>query len=87
MLTWEDVTGDWRKLHNEELHDLYTPTNLVDESMEDEMGRACGMYDGEEKCRVVLGKPEGGPVEDLGVVGRIVLKWVLKNRMGRRGLY
>ena len=86
-MTWEDVTGDWRKLHNEECHDLYSPPNLVDESMEDEMSRACGMYEGEEKCRVVLGKPEGGPVENLGVGGRIVLKWVLKTRVEGRGLY
>jgi len=63
MLTWEDVTGDRRKLRNEELHDLYSPPNLGAESMEDEVGRACGMYEGEEKCGVVLGKPEGGPLE------------------------
>jgi len=84
---WEDVTGDRRKLHNEEPHDLYSPPNLVDESMEDEVGRACGKYEGEEKCRVVLGKPEGGPLENLGVDGRIVLKWVLKNRVRGHRLY
>jgi hypothetical protein len=22
---WEEVEGDWRKLRNEELHDLYSP--------------------------------------------------------------
>ena len=25
---WEEVTGDWRKLHNEELHDLYCSTGI-----------------------------------------------------------
>jgi hypothetical protein len=30
----DEVTGDWRKLHNEELHRLY-------QVKEDEMGRAC----------------------------------------------
>ena len=25
----DEVTGAWRKLHNEELNDLYTPPNIV----------------------------------------------------------
>jgi hypothetical protein len=25
----DDVTGGWRKLHNEELHGLYSLTNIV----------------------------------------------------------
>jgi hypothetical protein len=25
----EDVTGDWTKLHNEELHDLYSSSNII----------------------------------------------------------
>jgi hypothetical protein len=24
----EEVTGDWKKLHNEELHDLYCSANI-----------------------------------------------------------
>jgi len=24
----EEVTGDWRKLHSEELHDSYSPSNI-----------------------------------------------------------
>jgi hypothetical protein len=25
----EEVTGDWRKLHNEELQNLYSSTNII----------------------------------------------------------
>jgi PAS domain-containing protein len=42
----DEVTGGWRKLHNEELHN--------------EMGRACSM-NGEERnaYRILVGKVEG----------------------------
>jgi hypothetical protein len=26
---WDEVTGEWRKLHKEELSDLYSPPNIV----------------------------------------------------------
>jgi len=26
---WEEVTGGWRKLHNEELHNLYSSPNII----------------------------------------------------------
>jgi hypothetical protein len=46
----DQVTGDWRKLHNE-LHNLYSlPNNQNDQVKEVEMGRACGTNGGEEEC-------------------------------------
>jgi hypothetical protein len=25
----DEVTGDWRKMHNEEIHDLYSSPNII----------------------------------------------------------
>jgi hypothetical protein len=40
---------DWRKLYNEELHNLYSP-NIIRMIKEDEMDRACSTNAGEEEC-------------------------------------
>ena len=57
---WQELTGEWRKLHIKELHDLYCSPNIR-VIKEDEMGGVCGMYGGEEKCAfwILVGKPEG----------------------------
>jgi hypothetical protein len=48
----DEVTGSWRKLHNEELHGLYSSPRIIRviKSKEDEMGRACGTHGGGERC-------------------------------------
>jgi hypothetical protein len=28
-LKWDEVTGEWRKLHNEELRDLYSSSSII----------------------------------------------------------
>jgi hypothetical protein len=54
--------GDWRKLHNEELHNFYSSANYSqnDHVKEDEMGRAC-RTNGEKRnaYRILVGKPDG----------------------------
>jgi hypothetical protein len=48
----DKVTGECRKLHDEELNDLYSLPNIVagGKIEKDEMGRTCGAYGGGERC-------------------------------------
>jgi hypothetical protein len=45
------VIGEWRKLHNEKLHDLYSSRTIIRiiESKEDEMDRAFSTNRGEKE--------------------------------------
>jgi hypothetical protein len=57
----EEVTGEWRKLHNEELNDLYLSPNIVWVIKSRRMrwvGHAARMGEGRGVYRVLLGKPE-----------------------------
>jgi hypothetical protein len=48
----DEVTEDWRKLHNEELHKpvLLAKHNQNDQVKEDKMGRASSMNGEDEEC-------------------------------------
>jgi len=47
----EEVTRDWGKLHDEELHCLYSFQNvIVIKSIEGEVGEACSTHWKDEKC-------------------------------------
>jgi hypothetical protein len=58
----DDVTGEWRKLHNEELHNLYSSPEIIRKVKSRRM-RWEGLLSrmGEERIvyKVLVGKPEG----------------------------
>jgi hypothetical protein len=78
----EGLTREWRKLHDEELNDLYSLPN-IDRVIKSRkmrwawhvarMGDKIGVY------RVLVGKSEERDhLEDPGVDGRIILSWIFR---------
>jgi hypothetical protein len=58
----DEVTGEWRKLHNEELKDLYSLPNIVRVVKSRRMrwaGHVARMGEWRGVHRVLVGKPEG----------------------------
>jgi hypothetical protein len=53
----DEVTGEWSKLHNEKLNDLYSLHQYCagGKIEANEMGRACGAYGGGESCAQGVG--------------------------------
>jgi len=70
----DEVTGEWRRLHNEELNDLYTSPNIVRVIKLRRMrwaGHVARMGEERGVYRVLVGKPEGK--RPLGIPRR---RWV-----------
>jgi hypothetical protein len=58
----DEVTGGWRKLHNEELHDLYCSASIIRIIKSRRMrwaGHVAGMGEKRNVYRLLVGKPEG----------------------------
>jgi hypothetical protein len=46
----DEVTGEWRKLHNEELHDLYTSPSIIRIIKSRRIDGACSTNGGKDEC-------------------------------------
>jgi hypothetical protein len=58
----DEVTGEWRKLHNEELRDLYSSPSIIRTIKSRRMrwaGHIARMGEKRNACRLLGGKPEG----------------------------
>ena len=68
---WDEVTGEWRKLHNEELNDVYSSPNIVRVIKSRRMrwaGHVAHMGERMGVYRVLVGKPDG----------KIILRWIFR---------
>jgi hypothetical protein len=57
-----EMTGDWRKLHNEELHNLYSSPSIIRAMKSKRMkwaGHVARMGPKRNPCTILVGKPEG----------------------------
>jgi hypothetical protein len=58
----DEVTGEWRKLHNEELHNLYSSPDIIRQVKSRRMRWArhvARMGEDRKVYKVLVGKPEG----------------------------
>jgi len=76
----DEVTGEWRRLHNEELNDIYSSLNIVRVIKSRRMrwgGHVARLGEERGVYRVLVGKPEG-----RRPLGRPRRRWVDNIRMG-----
>jgi hypothetical protein len=56
------MTGEWRKLHNEELRDLYSSPSIIRIIKSRKVrwaGHVARMEENRNTCRLLAGRPEG----------------------------
>jgi hypothetical protein len=78
----DEVTGEWRRLHNEKLYGMYSSPNIITVIKSRRMrwaGHVARMGREEVHTGFWWGNPrEGDHLENPGVDGRIILKWIFK---------
>jgi hypothetical protein len=77
----DEVTGEFRKLHSEELHNLYSSPDIISQIRSRRMrwtGHVACMREGRKVQRLLVGEPEGKDhLKDQGVDRRMKSKWTL----------
>jgi hypothetical protein len=83
---WDEVTGEWRKLHNEELHIFYSSPNIIRQIKSRRMrwtGHVACMGEERKVYKVLVETPkERGHLGDQGVNGRMRSEWILGRLAG-----
>jgi hypothetical protein len=78
----DEVTGEWRKLHNEELHNLYLSPDIIRQVKSRRMrwaGHVACMGEDRKLYKVLVGKPKG-----KRLLGRPRCRWEDGIRMDLR---
>jgi hypothetical protein len=74
----DEVIGEWRRLHNKELYALYSSPNITWVIKSRRLRWAGHVARMEERRGAYRCMREGDHLEERGVDGRILLKWLLE---------
>jgi hypothetical protein len=80
----DEVKGGWRKVNNEELHNLYSSPNIIRLIKSRRVGYVVNMREMRNAPKILDGRLNGRDYsEATGIYGRKILKWTLGILGGR----